>query len=304
MRGDVTKKAAGLTVIAIVFGVLGVFGPAQAEDGTFRLLIRGAFGAPTGTSADTQVSLRIGVGLPVFNVNAAGAPVGGSLATATFAQWSDTVPTSNFFSQSFLMIFRQPSGFMAVAAGATTPNGLASTFSATAHYQNLNGGFDIVAGTNPADALVTFNYDTNPHIKHNESVRLVAGNALGSVATKAIPGVANVDSLRSVPIFVVANNAKDIQIGTLKGHNASGIVGQVSEFVELRAIYLNLANLYVLYGCAAPTATSGVVCLIGGNGFATHLSGPVAQIAGNLRKATISGVVDADLVIEVAASLP
>ena len=104
--------------------------------------------------------------------------------------------------------------------------------------------------------------------------------------------------------FYVANNAKDIQVGTLKGHNASGIAGQASEFVELRAIHLNFANLYVLYGCAAPTATSGVVCLIGGNGFATNLSGPVAQIAGNLRKATISGVVDSDLVLEVDASIP
>ena len=299
-----TKKAAGLAVIAIVFGVLGVFGAAQAEDGTFRILIQGAFAAPSGTSADNQVSLQIGVGLPVFNVNAAGAPVGGSIATATFAEWSDTVPTSSFFAVSFLMVFRQPSGFMAIAAAAATPNGFATTFSATAPYEHLNGTWDIVAGTNPADALVTVNFDTNPHIKHNEFIRLVAGNALGSVATKAIAGVANVDSLRSVPTFAVINNVKDIQVGTLKGHNASGIVGHASEFVELRAMFLNLANLYALYGCAAPTATSGVVCLIGGNGFATHLSGSVAQVAGNLRKATISGVVDADLVLEVDASLP
>ena len=300
-----TKRAAALAVITIVFGVLGVFGAAQAEDGTFRVLIQGAFASPIGTSGDSQVSLQIGVGLPVFNVNATGAPVGGPIATATFAEWWDTVPTSNFLSHSFLMIFRLSGGFMAIAAGATTPNGLASTFSATAPYEHLTGGFDIVAaGTNGADALITFNYDTNPHIKHEELVRLVAGNALGSVATKAITGVATVDSLRSVPVFVVANNAKDIQIGILKGHNASGIVGHGSEFVEMRAIYLNFANLYVAYGCAAPTAASGVVCLIGGNGFVTHLSGTVAQVPGNLRKATISGVVDSDLVLEVAASLP
>ena len=301
MSVSATKK---VMVIALVLGALGIAGLSHADTGTFRILIPGAFAAPTGTSGDGQVTLRIGVGLPVFEVSATGAVGGGSIATATFAQWSDTVLTPDLGLQSTLMVFRLPDGFMAIAAGAATPNGLATSFSATAPYQALTGAWDIATGPTPSDALVTFTYDTNSHIKQSALVRFVAGGALTSVVTKPIPALASVDALRNVAVFDVANNAKAASLGNLAGHTASNIAGHASEFVALRAIRLISANLYVLYGCAFPNPTSGIACLVGGTGFATHLSGQASEIAGTLRKATIAGVVDADLVLEINASLP
>src|SRR5712692_9227497 len=158
-----TKRAVALVVIALVAGVLGAAGSAHADTGIIRIVIPGAFAAPSGTSADGQVALRIGVGLPVFQVNVAGAPVGGSIATATFAQWTDTVLTPDIGAQSTLMVFRLPDGLMVIAAGVATPNGLATSFSATAPYLNLSGQWEMATGSTPADALVTFAYDTNSH---------------------------------------------------------------------------------------------------------------------------------------------
>jgi hypothetical protein len=283
--------------------VLGVAGRSDAETGIVRIAIAGALAAPTGTSADGQVTLRIGVGLPVFLVNNSGV-VGDFVATATFAQWSDTVPTPDFGPASTLMVFRLPDGLMVIAAGVATPNGLAATFTATAPYQALTGGWDMVPGPTPADALVTFTYDTNPHIKETGLLRFVAGGALNSLVTKSIPAVASVDTLRNVPVFDVANNAKAGSAGNLVGYTAYNIAGHASEFVELRAIHMRTANLYLLYGCAFPNPSSGIVCLVGGTGFATHLSGQVSEIAGTSRKGTISGVVDADLVLELNAQFP
>ena len=293
-----------LVVIALTTGVLGFAPLAQADTGVIRVVIPGAFAAPIGTSADGQVTLQIGVGLPVFLANAAGAPTGGSTASVTFAEWTDTVVTPDFGAVSFLMVFRLPDGLMVIAAAVATPNGFATSFSATPPYETLIGGWDIAFGPTTADALVTFTYDTNTHIKQSGLVRFVAGNALTSVATKSIPTVASVDVLRNIQVFGVSNDAKDGALGFLTGHTASNITGHTSEVVQLRAVRLQAANLYLLYGCAFPTPASGLTCLVGGTGFATHLSGTAHEIAGNLRKATISGVVDADLVLEVDASLP
>lgn len=299
------KKAVGsFVVVAVVAGVLGIAGPSDAETGIFRILIPGAFTALSGTSPDGQVTLQIGVGLPVLPVNASGA-VGGSIATVTFARWSDTVVSPNFGPLSTLMVFRQPSGFMAIAAGvATSTQGLVSSFSATAPFHALSGAWDITTGTNPADALVRFTYDTNPHIKETASLNFVAGNALTAVLTKSIPGVASVDVLRNNPLFGVVGTAKGGPVGTLIGYTASNIAGHASELVHLRAIHLPNANLHLLFGCAAPNASAGLTCLLGGTGFATHLSGDVIQIPGTVAKATISGVVDADLVLDLEAALP
>ena len=294
-----------LVVIALVVGLLGVVGPSHAETGIVRIVIPGALAAPTGTSADGQVTLRIGVGLPVFEVNASGAVLRGPIATATFAQWSDTVLTPNFGPPSTLMVFRLPDGSMVIAAGALTSNGfMDTTFSATAPYETLSGAWDITTGATPADARVTFTYDTNPHIKSTGLARFVAGGALTSVVTKPIPAVASVDALRNVPVFDVANNAKAAALGELAGHSAYNIAGHAAEFVELRTIHLLNANLFLLYGCAFPNPSSGIACLVGGTGFATHISGPLGQIAGTFRKGTISGVTDADLVLEMNVSLP
>ena len=299
-----TKKVVAFVVVALVAGVLGAAGPAHADTGIIRIVISGAFAAPSGTSADGQVTLRIGVGLPVFQVNAAGTPVGGSIATATFAQWTDTVLTPDIGAQSTLMVFRLPDGLMVTAAGVATPNGLATSFSATAPFQALTGAWDITTGPTPSDALVTFAFDTNTHIKQNGLLRFVAVGGLSGLVTKSIPAVASVDAVRNIPVFDVENNAKGVSVGNLAGHSAYNITGHASEFVDLRVIRMVQANLYLLYGCAFPTPTAGIACLVGGTGFATHLSGQISQIAGTLRKATISGVTDADLVIELNAQFP
>jgi hypothetical protein len=293
-----------LAVLALVVGVLGVAGLSHAETGIVRIVIPGALSAPTGTSADGQVTLRIGVGLSVFEVNAAGMVIGGPIATVTFAQWSDTVLTPDIGPQSTLMVFRLPDGLMVIAAGVGTPNGVATTFSATAPYQALTGQWEMTTGSTPAEALVTFAYDTNSHIKQKAFLQFVAGDALTSVATKTIPGVASVNALRNVPFFEVVNHAKGASLGVLAGHSAHDIAGHASEVIELRTIRLRNANLYLLYGCAAPNPTSGVGCLVGGTGFSTHLSGPVGQIPGATAKAAISGVADSDLVVEMQAENP
>src|SRR5712691_2546138 len=298
------QRVVAVVVVALVAGVLGVAGPSHADTGIFRIVISGALAAPSGTSADGQVTLRIGVGLPVFQVNAAGAPVGGSIATATFAQWTDTVLTPDIGAQSTLMVFRLPDGLMVTAAGVATPNGLATSFSATAPFQALTGAWDITTGPTPSDALVTFAFDTNTHIKQNGLLRFVAVGGLSGLVTKSIPAVASVDAVRNIPVFDVQNNAKGVSVGNLAGHSAYNITGHASEFVDLRVIRMVQANLYLLYGCAFPTPTTGLACLVGGTGFATHLSGRVSQIAGALRKATISGVTDADLVLELDAQFP
>jgi hypothetical protein len=299
------RAAKKVILIALVLGALGIAGLSHAETGTFRITIPGAFAAPTGTSGDGQVTLRIGVGLPVFEVSPTGVVGGGSIATATFAQWSDTVLTTDFLQQSTLMVFRLAGGFMAIAAGVATPNGLATSFSATAPFQSLTGAWDVTTGPTPNDALVTFTYDTNSHIKENGLVRFVAGNALASVVTKTIPALATVDALRNITVFDVTNNAKAASLGDMIGHSAYAIAGHGSEFVDVRAIHLRAASLYLVYGCASPSpGSSSVACLIGGTGFATHLSGTVGQVAGSVRKATIAGVVDADLVLELNLSAP
>lgn len=300
-----TKKAVGSLAVALVALVLGVAGPSHAVTGTFRILIPSAFTAPTGTSADGQVTLQIGVGLPVFEVNAAGAAVGGSIATVTFARWSDTVVSPNFGPLSTLMAFRLSDGLMVMATGvATLTQGLVSAFSATAPFHALSGNWHITTGTNPADALVTFTYNIPDHIKESASLSFVAGNALTAVVTKSIPGVASVDVLRNNPLFGVVSDAKGGPVGTVIGYTASNITDHLSELVQLRAIHLPNANLHLLFGCAAPNPSAGITCLLGGTGFATNLSGDVIQIPGSVAKATISGVVDADLVFDLEAVLP
>jgi hypothetical protein len=299
-----TGSAVKAVMFALVIGVLGGVGNAHADTGTIRITIPGALAAPIGTSADGQVNFQIGVGLPVFLANASGAAVGGSFATATFARWLDSAPSTDFGAESIMMVFRLSDGFMAIATGTATVRGFVTTFSATPPYQTISGEWHIMTGPGATDVLVDFTFDTNSHIKNGGMNSFVAAGAATSVVTKSIPGVANVDVLKNIPVSAVVNNAKDGSVGTLASHGASGIVGHLSEVIELRTIDAPNAVLFVLYGCAAPTPSSPVVCLVGGTGFATHLSGTINEVAGSIRKTTISGVTDADLVLDLNAALP
>jgi hypothetical protein len=300
----VRRRVLAFVAFALAVAVLGGVGEAHADPGSIRITIPGALASPIGTSADGQINFQIGVGLPVFLVNASGAPVGGSIATATFARWLDSAPSTGFGAESIMMVFRLSGGLMAIATGTATARGFVTTFSVTQPYDTISGEWHITTGAAATDVLVQFDFDTNPHIKNGGVANFVAGGAASSVVTKTIPGVATVDLLKNIPVSAVLNNAKDGSVGLLASHGASAIVGQTPERIELRTIDAPNAQLYVLYGCAAPTQSSALACLVGGTGFAAHLSGTVNEVAGSSLKTTISGVTDADIVLDFISALP
>lgn len=295
-----------LFVAALVLAsVLGAVGAGRAETGDLQILIGGALSAPTGMSSDTQITVRVGVNRPVFVVSG-GAVVPGTIATATFAQWTDTMPSTGFGTTSTLMVFRLAGGVMVIAAGVATPGGFLTTFSATAPVQTLSGTWSMtngagVAGGSASDALVTFTYDTNPVIAHSGAVAFVGDNLLTMLATKVIAGVAAVDILRNIPVLAVVGNVQGVQIGRLMGHSVYNIVGGSSEFVELRAIDLG-GGTYLIYGCAFPTPTSSIACRVGGSGAVSHLSGTMDQTAGQF--SSIVGVTPSDQVLRLTGALP
>ena len=295
----------GVVVLLVLAGVLGIARASLAATGVVRVLIAGALAAPMGTSADGQITLRVGVGLPVFLVNG-NTVTPGSVGTATFAQWTDTMPTTGFGSTSNLMVFRLGAGFTIMAGGAATPSGFVTTFSATTPAQTLSGAWTMASGLTVnggggADALVTFAFDTNPTITLSGSVSFVAGGAVASLTTKPIPAFANVDVLRDILVSSVVNNAKGPQSGILASHSAYGIAGGGSEYLELKTIDFG-GGLYLIYGCAFPNATSGIACLVGATGSAAHLSGTIFQLAGMF--SSITGVIPADLVLRLTGRLP
>ena len=295
----------GVVVLLVLAGVLGIARASLAATGVVRVLIAGALAAPMGTSADGQITLRVGVGRPVFLVNG-NTVTPGSVGTATFAQWTDTMPTTGFGSTSNLMVFRLGGGFTIMAGGAATPSGFVTTFSATAPAQTLSGTWSLASGLtvnggSGADAVVTLTYDTNPIITLSGSVSFVADGAVASLTTKPIPAFANVDVLRNISVFQVVNNAKGAQVGTLASHSAYGIAGGGSEFLELKTIDFG-SGVYLQYGCAFPTAVSGIACLVGATGSAAHLSGTVFQLAGMF--SSITGVHIPDLVLNLTGALP
>ena len=300
-RIDIRLVGVAFAIVALASGP-GVVGTSRAATGVLRVSISGALAAPIGASADGQLTLRLGVGLPVFLVSDGGAVIAGSIATATFAQWSDTMPTTDFGSASTLIVFRLTGGFMVVAAGVATPGGFATTFSATAPAQTLSGTWTMAAGPSPSDAVVTFTYDTNPDIRFSGLARFVAGGALTSVVTKPIPGVASVDVLRDVPVLEVAGDAKGGPVGNLASHSAYNVAGHPSELVDLRVIELSDGRPFLLYGCAFPSPTQGIACLVGATDPAAHLSGQISQLAGMF--SSIVGVTPADLVLNLTGALP
>jgi hypothetical protein len=303
------RRLAGASFAFVVLvATLGVAHASFADTGVIRVMIAGAFSSPTGTSGDGQVTLRIGVGLPVFLVSGT-TVVPGSLGTSTFAQWTDTLPTTGFGPSSNLMVFHLGGSFMVVAGGVATPGGFVTTFSATAPAQTLSGTWTMttgagLTGATANDAVVTFAYDTNPSIAVSGSVTFVAGGAVTALTTKPIPALGNVDVLRNIPVFQVVSNAKDGQVATLMSHSAYGIVGHSDlDFLELKAISFG-GGLYLIYGCAFPDAVSSIACLAGGTAPVAHLSGSIFQLAGILAKSTIAGVVDADLALILTGALP
>ena len=250
-------------------------------------------------------SSRIGIGLSVSLV-VGGAVVPGPIGTATFAQWTDTLPTTGFGSSSTLMVFHLGGSFMAVAGGVATPGGFVTTFSATPPAQTFSGTWTMttgsgVTGAGATDAVVTFAFDTNPSNTISGTVAFVAGGAVASLTTKPLPAFGNVDVLRNIPVFQVVNNAKGAQNGMLMSHSAYGIVGHTGfDFLELKAV--DFGGLYLLYGCAFPEAASGIACLVGATGPAAHLSGTVFQLAGMF--SSITGVIPVDLVLRLTGALP
>lgn len=285
--------------------VLGIAVTAHAATGVLRVMISGALAAPSGTSGDGQVTLRLGAGLPVFLVSDGGAVIAGSIATATFAQWSDTVPTPGFGPAKTLMVFRLPGGVMVVAGAISTPGGPVTTFSATSPVETISGTWTMTSGMSPSDAVVTFSFDTNPSNTISGVVRFVADGYLPAVVHKTIPGMASVDVQRNIPVRGVADNTVGPPVGTLVSYSAYQVPGHPSEFVALTAV--NLGGVYVVYACAFPQLPGGIACPIGGAGPAAHLSGNVSEVAGQFFTSppnAIAGVDTNDLVITLVGSLP
>ena len=117
-------------VVALVV-VLGLARPSPAATGVVRVMIAGALNSPVGTSIDSQITLRASVGLPVSLVSG-NAVVPGFVGTATFTQWTDTLPTTGCL------------------AGAT---GSAAHLSGTVF--QLAGMFSSITGVIPADLVLT-----------------------------------------------------------------------------------------------------------------------------------------------------
>ena len=294
-----------LAVLAVLAGVLGVARSSPAETGVVRVLVGGALNAPMGTSGDGQITLRVGTGLPVFLVSG-NTVTPGSVGTATFTQWTDTVPTPGFGATTDLVVFRLGGGFMIVAARVIGAGGAAvTTFSATAPAQKLSGTWTLASGLNVSggsgnDALLTFTYDTNPTSSTSNFVRAVGDGYLSAVATKPIQGLASVQVTRNIPLLVVINNSVGPQVGTLVSYTAAS-----SEFVAVTGI--NVGGIYVLYACAFPQPSGGIACPVGGSGLIAHLSGNVNETAGQFFMQpgqTIAGVDNTDLVLTVFPSLP
>jgi hypothetical protein len=296
-----------LVVVVVVLGsLLGVAGRSQAATGVLQIVIAGALSSPTGTSGDGQITLRVGVNLPVSFVNA-GAIVPGSIGTATVARWTDTMPSTGFGPIADLMVFRLGEGVMVVAGGITTPSGFVTTFSATEPFETLSGTWTMtggtgsgVAGAGAGDAVVTFTFDTNPSNTISGAVRFVADGLLASILTKPIQGLATVGVLRNIPIHSDNNDDVGPRIGTLASYSAYNLAGYSSEFIELSAI--NFGGVYVLYACAFPQLPGGIACLVGGAGPVGHLSGQMSETAAV--NTTFGGVDDADLVLRLVGSLP
>ena len=301
-----SKRLVGsIVAIVLLAGLLPLVSTSQADTGVVRAMIAGALASPIGTSGDGQITLRIGVSLPVSLVSD-GAVVPGTIGTATFAQWSDTMPSAGFGPSSTLMVFRLGGGLTLVAGGIATPSGLVTTFSATVPLDTLSGTWTLAGGTGVTgagadDAVVTFTFDTNPHITVSGVVSFVASGVLSSGVNKSIPGVASVGVVRNVPVFEVVGNAKGAHVGTVTTYSASNIVGHASETVNLNAIDFG-GGVFVLSGCVFPDSLTA--CLVGATGPAAHLSGRVASFPGESSIGVIAGVTVSDVILRLTGSLP
>jgi hypothetical protein len=301
------RRVQGLLAAVVLASVVGLAGPALGETGTVRVAISNALVSPQGTSGDGQISLQLGIGLPVFLVGGGGAVIGGSIATATFARWQDAAPPPGLSSPSVLIVLHLPGGVLLTAAAVQTSGGRVSTFSATTPAQTLSGTWTLtdgssVPGAGLYDAVVTFTFDTNPNNTIAGLVRLVARDLLSSLSTKIVQGVASVDLARDVPVASVVDDAVGPTVATLTSYLVGNVVGGSGlDYVEIVAI--RAGDTVLLYACAFPDAVASLACLLGGNGPLAHLSGSVSRTAGTYID-DIDGVADQDLVLDLSASLP
>jgi hypothetical protein len=302
------KRLVGTGLAIVLLGiVLGITGTSQASTGVVQVVIAGALASPTASTSDSEITLQLGVGLPVSLVSS-GAVVPGSAGTATFALWSDSTPSAGLGPVTRLMVFRLGGGVMIVAGGITTPGGLVTTFSATQPFETLSGTWTVtggagsgVAGAGASDAVVTFTFDTNPSNTVNGFVPFVAGGWISSLLAKPVSGLATLQVARNVPVFAIIDNVVGPKAGTLTTYTVIDVIGPVSESAELSAI--DFGGVFVLYACAAPDSSTDLACPIGGSGSASHLSGRISRSAGQF-VTDITGVNDSDLVITIIGSLP
>jgi hypothetical protein len=306
----VTSLAA---LAVLVAGVLGIARPSEAVTGVVQVAVVGALAAPSGTTGDTYINLRVGRNLAVLGVGG-GAVVPGAIGAATFAQWTDTLPTTGFGSLYQLFVIRVGGGLMFVAAGVSTPGGFVTTFSATDPIQTLSGTWTMttgagVTGAGAGDAVLTFTFDSNSSNTFSGFVRFVGAGMVPAPLGQVVQGVGTVGVARNVPLSIVAGGAKGPRIGTLTTYSVGDIPGGTGfDFVSLTAI--DFDGVYLVYGAAFPGPATGIERPAGGSGPLAHLSGDISEAAGQfftdpLYPANfISGVTVSDLVISLFGSLP
>jgi hypothetical protein len=305
----VTRLARGVVVAVVVFGSLLWGGRASRADvGSVQVRIAGALVAPTGTTADEEVTLRVGVNLPVSLVSG-GAVVAGTVATATFVRVTDTVPTTGFGPHADVILLRLGGGFMLTASRIDRPGGVVSAFSATQPGGTLSGTWTLTSGAGligatSDDAVVTFTFDTNPSNSIAAVVRFAAIGVFPQTV-KPVLGVASLTASRNIPVhdFVstaagLAADAVGSRVGTRTAYFVFDIAADPYEYVELSVI--DFGGVYLLSPCAYTAVGGEYECLAGATDPVARLSGTMDTTGGGF----VPGLTPLDQRLTLSASLP
>ena len=307
----VRTGAVALTAALVV--TCGLVGTSAAFTGELQIIVSGALGIPLAATNDAEITLAIGAGLPVSMVSGGVSTWPATVGQATIAQWVDASPSPSFGQLASLMVFRLGGGFTVMAGGIQVkvpgPFGVLprfeSTFSATSPVETLSGSWSMEAATvagvgnaGPFDAVVKFEFDTNPANTIHGTVDFVARNLATSVVNKTIPGLATVGVAQNVPVLGLSGSTIGPQMGTLTSYSAFNLAGPVADSVELTAI--DFGGPVLIYGCT-PGGGGPEVCLAGGSALISNLSGNITKLS---RLAGIPGLTDADVVLRLNGSLP
>jgi hypothetical protein len=298
-----------LLAVLVLATVVGCADPSLADTGVVRVAISGALASPQGTTGDGQITLRAGVGLPVFLISDGGAVIAGSVATATFVQVTDTTPTTGFGPHADVILLRLAGGFLLTASRIDTPGGVVSAFSATQPGGTLSGTWTLtsgagITGATSDDAVVTFTFETNPGSTVAAIVRFAAIGVFPQTV-KPVSGVASLTASRNVPVLdLVATSpglAGDIvggRVGTRTAYFVFNIAADPYEYVQLSVI--DFGGVYLLSPCAYTSVGGAYDCLAGATDPVARLSGTMDETGGEF----VPSLTPNDQRLTLTASLP